>query len=168
MRARRFWILVWRVAGPKPQPEGFRLLPEGRRLIAGHSATESGANKIYHRVLLSLCWRCDVGVIDRAGDSRQGLSAIKGRSGGISATSKSVRNVVHSRPAPGMTSRDPPCRQPCALYAAMLFEGFHRIGRAGWLISTAMPDPGREQQPVAANGQGHQIGERGHGPGTLL
>lgn len=73
-----------------------------------------------------------------------------------------IGNRVVAARSPRVAAGDAFGGQPAAFYGAMLFQGFQGIGRAGGLIATIEPNPRRKDQPIGPDGQGGEMGERGH------
>jgi len=54
------------------------------------------------------------------------------------------------------------CGQPAAFDRPMFLKRFEGIGRTGWLIPAVEANPGAEDQPVGAHGQGDDMGQWVH------
>ena len=69
--------------------------------------------------------------------------------------------VVPALP-PRMTAQDASQRQPCPDQSTMFLQGFQRIGAAGWLITTIVPHPWAENQPIGAHGKRKKMCQHAH------
>jgi len=66
----------------------------------------------------------------------------------------SIRHIIHARPTPWMTAKDPSRGKPAPSYPTVFRQSLQRVGTAGWLVPAPVANPGAEQQTIGADGQG--------------
>lgn len=76
-----------------------------------------------------------------------------------------IWNRIVAAAAPRIAAENAFCGKPAAFKGAVLFQRLQCISRARGLIAAVEPNPRRKNQPVGPNGEGGDVGKRGHSVG---